>query len=152
MTNIMLGVAKFGTASNVGFPASLDVAVKTGTAQTSPTAPEAVANVDWMIGFAPANDPVVAVAVVVPEQSKSSDGAGVAGPIMKAMLETAVAHSSIGGATTTTRPASAGRTPLVTTTTAAAPGLTTTTTTAAATTTVAPRVDHGSSAGLDHDG
>ncbi len=133
VTSIMLGVAKFGTASNVGFPASLDVAVKTGTAQTSPTAPEAVANVDWMIGFAPANNPVVAVAVVVPEQSKSSDGAGVAGPIMKAMLETAVAHASIGGSTTTTRPVSVGRTPL-----APAPALATTTTLAPTATTVEP--------------
>ena len=33
-----------------------------------------------MIGFAPANDPQVAVAVVVPQQANSSDGAGVAGP------------------------------------------------------------------------
>jgi hypothetical protein len=43
-----------------------------------------------MIGFAPANDPKVAVAVVVPEQTIASDGAEVAGPIMRRVLEAAV--------------------------------------------------------------
>ena len=76
-----------GTAANVGFPASLDVAVKTGTAQTGN--PQANTD-DWMIGFAPANDPQIAVAVVVPLQYQTDNGAGVAGPIMKAMLEAAL--------------------------------------------------------------
>lgn len=71
-------------------PASLDAAVKTGTAQTG----NASANTDgWMIGFAPANDPRVAVAVVVPYQNFVDTGAGVAGPIMKDMLEAAVSTS-----------------------------------------------------------
>jgi cell division protein FtsI/penicillin-binding protein 2 len=48
-----------------------------------------------MIGFAPANDPKIAVAVVVPNQNFVSTGAGVAGPIMKDMLEAAL--SSTGG-------------------------------------------------------
>jgi cell division protein FtsI/penicillin-binding protein 2 len=48
-----------------------------------------------MIGFAPANNPQVAVAVVVPQQANSSDGASVAGPIMKAMLTAAVPQSSV---------------------------------------------------------
>ena len=43
-----------------------------------------------MIGFAPANDPKIAVAVVVPYQNFTDTGAGIAGPIMKAMLDTAV--------------------------------------------------------------
>ena len=43
-----------------------------------------------MIGFAPANNPQIAVAVVVPEQNVGSDGAGVAGPIMKAVMEPAI--------------------------------------------------------------
>ena len=77
-----------GTAADVGFPAGLHVAVKTGTAQTG----NSQANTDdWMIGFAPASDPQIAVAVVVPLQRQSDNGAGVAGPIMKAMLEAAVA-------------------------------------------------------------
>jgi peptidoglycan glycosyltransferase len=90
----MLGVATHGTASGVGFPAYLCVAVKTGTAQTS--ASQGV-NTDWMIGFAPADHPTVAVAVVVPQQNVSSDGAGVAGPIMKAVLEAAIPPGSAHG-------------------------------------------------------
>ncbi len=80
-----------GTAAGVGFPASLDVAVKTGTAQTGN--PQANTD-DWMIGFAPADDPQIAVAVVVPVQHQVDNGAGVAGPIMKAMLETALGTPS----------------------------------------------------------
>ena len=81
-----------GTAAGVGFPSYLCAAVKTGTAQTSP---KLHVNSDWMIGFAPANNPQVAVAVVVPQQAVQSDGAGVAGPIMKAVLTAAVPQSSV---------------------------------------------------------
>jgi penicillin-binding protein A len=77
-----------GTAVGVGFPPGLDVAVKTGTAQTGN--PQANTD-DWMIGFAPATNPQIAVAVVVPLQHQIDNGAGVAGPIMKAMLEAASA-------------------------------------------------------------
>ena len=94
VTTLMQGVVTSGTASGVGFPSYLCAAVKTGTAQTSTSLNQ---NEDWMIGFAPANDPKVAVAVVVPEQDISSDGAGVAGPIMKAVLEAAVPPGSTSG-------------------------------------------------------
>ncbi len=80
-----------GTAADVGFPAGLDVAVKTGTAQTG----NPLANTDdWMIGFAPASDPQIAIAVVVPLQYQHDNGAGVAGPIMKAMFEAALSPRS----------------------------------------------------------
>jgi len=94
VTDLMKRVAVDGTAAGVGFPSYLCVAVKTGTAQTSPTQLETET---WMIGFAPANDPKVAVAVVVPEQTIASDGAEVAGPIMKAVLEAAVPPGSTSG-------------------------------------------------------
>ena len=94
VTNLMKRVAVDGTAAGVGFPSYLCVAVKTGTAQTSPTQLETET---WMIGFAPANDPKVAVAVVVPEQTIASDGAEVAGPIMKAVLEAAIPPGSTSG-------------------------------------------------------
>jgi penicillin-binding protein A len=81
-----------GTAAGVGFPSYLCAAVKTGTAQTNPTLHE---NSDWMIGFAPADNPQVAVAVVVPQQAVGSDGAGVAGPIMKAVLQAALPQGSV---------------------------------------------------------
>jgi peptidoglycan glycosyltransferase len=92
VTSLMEGVVASGTASGVGFPAYLCAAVKTGTAQT---APGQSVNHDWMIGFAPANNPQIAVAVVVPDQNISSDGAGVAGPIMKAVLEAALPPGSV---------------------------------------------------------
>jgi peptidoglycan glycosyltransferase len=88
----MEGVVASGTADHVGFPAYLCAAVKTGTAQTDKTTG---LTDTWMIGFAPANHPQVAVAVVVPQQSNSLDGAHVAGPIMNAVLQAAVPQSSV---------------------------------------------------------
>jgi cell division protein FtsI/penicillin-binding protein 2 len=43
-----------------------------------------------MIGFAPASAPKVAIAVVVPYQPTSTQGATVAGPIVLKMLEAAL--------------------------------------------------------------
>jgi peptidoglycan glycosyltransferase len=86
-TALMKLVVTQGTASGVGFSPALDAAVKTGTAQTG----NGAANTDdWMIGFAPANDPKIAVAVVVPLQPFQGTGAADAGPIMKAMLDAAL--------------------------------------------------------------
>jgi peptidoglycan glycosyltransferase len=85
---LMQGVVQYGTAQLVGFLPQDDVAAKTGTAQTG------VGNTntdDWMIAFAPASDPVVAVAVVVPYQSLNGYGATVAGPIMKCVIEAQLA-------------------------------------------------------------
>jgi penicillin-binding protein A len=92
VTSLMEGVISSGTASGVGFPSYLCAAVKTGTAQTDPTTG---LTDTWMIGFAPANNPQVAVAVVVPQQANSSDGASVAGPIMNKVLQAAVPQSSV---------------------------------------------------------
>ena len=96
VTSLMKLVVTEGTAHDVGFPSSLDAAVKTGTAQTGN--PSANTD-DWMIGFAPASDPQIAVAVVVPYQNFVDTGAGVAGPIMKAMLEAALAPTATSGPT-----------------------------------------------------
>jgi penicillin-binding protein A len=88
VTALMQAVVTKGTASTVGFPASWDVAAKTGTAETG-TGNATGSNLtnDWMIAFAPANDPQVAVAVVVPNQPGSQTGASVSGPPMKAILQ-----------------------------------------------------------------
>jgi len=88
VTTLMRGVVTNGTAANVGFPASWDVAAKTGTAETGYL--NELTN-DWMIAFAPANDPRVAVAVVVPNQPGTATGASVSGPPMKAILGAALA-------------------------------------------------------------
>lgn len=88
VNQLMQSVATVGTAAGV-FPRSLDAAVKTGTAQTGLPNTESDTD-DWMIGFAPANNPQVAVAVVVPYQEFSTSGAEVAGPIVRTMLEAAL--------------------------------------------------------------
>ncbi len=46
---------------------------------------------DWMVAFAPANDPKVAVAVAVPNQVPSSTGAEISGPVTKTILGDALA-------------------------------------------------------------
>jgi membrane peptidoglycan carboxypeptidase len=128
-----------GTAYGVGFPPQDKVAAKTGTAQVGTPV---TTTVDWMVGFAPATNPTVAVAVVVPEQSLTHYGATIAGPIMLRMIETTLtlqaqqAQRSAASTTTTTT------TPHATTPTYRAPvtpGRGTTPTTAVVpSTTVAP--------------
>ncbi|MGO9854366.1 MAG: peptidoglycan D,D-transpeptidase FtsI family protein [Acidimicrobiales bacterium] len=68
-----------GTAYGI-FPPSWQVAAKTGTAQ------EPGGTTDWMIAFAPASHPKVAIAVVVPDQAISATGAEVSGPIVEKVL------------------------------------------------------------------
>jgi penicillin-binding protein A len=68
-----------GTAYGI-FPSDWQVAAKTGTAQ------EPGGTTDWMIAFAPASHPEVAIAVVVPDQGISATGALVSGPIVKTVL------------------------------------------------------------------
>lgn len=75
-----------GTAYGV-FPAWADAGAKTGTAQVG----NAVQNTDdWMIAFAPASHPTIAVAVVLPFQVMSATGASVAGPVMRCLVEGAL--------------------------------------------------------------
>ena len=60
------------------------MAAKTGTAQAG------VGNTNvngWMIAFAPASHPTIALAVVIPNTAVYKLGAQVAGPVMKAMIE-----------------------------------------------------------------
>lgn len=85
---LMENVVKAGTATEVGFLPQDDVAAKTGTAQTG----NAKKNTDdWLIAFAPATDPTVAVAVVIPYQPTANFGATIAGPVVKCLLEGALA-------------------------------------------------------------
>jgi peptidoglycan glycosyltransferase len=83
LTTFMQGVATSGTAAGL-FPASWNVAAKTGTAElgNNPSAP----TTDWLIAFAPNGQSKVAVAVVVPNQAAQQTGAGISGPIVKAIL------------------------------------------------------------------
>ena len=104
VTSLMESVVTSGTAAITGFPAYLCAAVKTGTAQTG-----LGLNHDWMIGFAPANNPQVAIAVVVPWQPIESEGATVAGPIMKAMMEAALPQGSVSQPCTVQAPSSGSK-------------------------------------------
>jgi len=87
---LMVDVAKYGTAAGWFLPAD-EVGAKTGTAQTGNSAKNTD---DWMIAFAPASHPTVAVAVVVPFQNVSQTGSSVAGPIMKCIIEGTLAIQS----------------------------------------------------------
>ncbi len=121
----MVGVVNGGTATNVALP-NVQVAAKTGTAQTSTGA----GNNNWLIGFAPANNPTVAVAVVVPaQQGLGSDttGAQIAGPIFKTVLQAALASPQGGGGNPAPAPGTPGTTTTTPGTTSTTPGTTSTT-------------------------
>ena len=87
---LMRRVVTEGTAASVGFRPDNEVAAKTGTAQTN-AGDVNYSTDDWMIAFAPASRPTVAVAVVLPDQALSATGAEVAGPIMRCMIQGALA-------------------------------------------------------------
>jgi peptidoglycan glycosyltransferase len=80
LTTLMIANVANGAASNARI-AGVDVAGKTGTAQNGDGKPYTL----WFTGFAPANDPQVAVAVVV--ENQTSFGNVVAAPIAKSVIE-----------------------------------------------------------------
>ncbi len=89
--NLMVSVVTGGTASGVGFLPQDQVGAKTGTAQVGNATQQTH---DWMIAFAPANHPTVAVAVAVPYQPTYDYGATIAGPVVKCLIEGALAIQS----------------------------------------------------------
>ena len=89
LTDAMVTVVENGTAGNLSIP-GVPVAGKTGTAQLGTDPPRSHA---WIIGFAPADAPRVAVAVIVEGQEGSSEQTGgrVAAPIARAVMQAALA-------------------------------------------------------------
>ncbi len=86
LNEMMQNVVNDGTAAGV-FPSSLQVAGKTGTAELGTgRASCSLPNQAWFIGFAPADDPKIAVAATI--ECTSSFGAQVAGPIARSVMET----------------------------------------------------------------
>ncbi|HVT77308.1 MAG TPA: penicillin-binding transpeptidase domain-containing protein [Acidimicrobiales bacterium] len=85
---MMIDVARRGTATRAQIP-GVTVAAKTGTAQTGkPNTSHA-----WLIAFAPAEAPKVAVAVIVESQQGTGDaatGGRVAAPIAQAVMRAAL--------------------------------------------------------------
>ena len=94
LTQMMVSVVQNGTGQAAQIP-GVTVAGKTGTAQTGlDTAPHA-----WFVGFAPAENPVVAVAVIVENGGSlgsEATGGKVAAPIAKAVMAKAIALSKLG--------------------------------------------------------
>jgi len=83
LRDMMVGVVERGTARNMAIP-GVQVAGKTGTAQTVGSKAHA-----WIIGFAPASAPTIAVAVIVESQTDNDGqtGGAVAAPIAKRVLQ-----------------------------------------------------------------
>ena len=89
--DLMVEVAERGTAVNARIP-GVQVAAKTGTAQTG-TDPNGENLLHaWLISFAPADDPKVAVAVILENQPGFDDTTGgrLAAPIAQTMMKTAL--------------------------------------------------------------
>ncbi|NDL57961.1 peptidoglycan D,D-transpeptidase FtsI family protein [Phytoactinopolyspora mesophila] len=86
LTEMMVEVVENGTGSNAQI-SGIPVAGKTGTAQSAPDRPPYA----WFTSFAPADEPSVAVAVVIeeaPDTARSDIGGGrLAAPIAKAVME-----------------------------------------------------------------
>lgn len=85
LTEMMTDVVRDGTGTGAALSsAGVTVAGKTGTAESS----DATRNQAWFIGFAPAEAPVVAVAVVI--EDTSSTGGEVAAPVAAAVMRAAI--------------------------------------------------------------
>jgi peptidoglycan glycosyltransferase len=85
VTELMVDDVANGAASNARID-GVDVAGKTGTAENGEGEPYTL----WFTGFAPANDPQVAVAVVVENgggRGQDAFGNQIAAPIAKSVLE-----------------------------------------------------------------
>jgi len=85
LTQMMVEVVQSGTGSNVQID-GVSVAGKTGTANSA----ENRSPYAWMVTFAPADDPQVAVAVFIEStaiERGDISGNGVAGPIAKSVME-----------------------------------------------------------------
>jgi peptidoglycan glycosyltransferase len=88
LTEMMVATVAAGTASPAQIP-GMDVAGKTGTAQSSGDRPPYA----WFVSFAPADDPQVAVAVLVQSSDTSPDeigGGRLGGPIAKSVMEAVI--------------------------------------------------------------
>jgi peptidoglycan glycosyltransferase len=89
LTQMMIEVVDRGTGTTAQIP-GIKVAGKTGTAQSSPSRPPYA----WFVSFAPADNPKVAVAVLVQDAGVARNaisGSGLAAPIAKRVME-AVIH------------------------------------------------------------
>lgn len=85
LRDMMISTVEVGTATSAQI-AGIDVGAKTGTAQSTPDRPPYA----WFVSFAPADDPQVAVAVLVESSDTARDeiaGGRLAGPIARSVME-----------------------------------------------------------------
>jgi peptidoglycan glycosyltransferase len=88
VTQMMVDVVDNGTGTPARIP-GVQVAGKTGTAQSAADRPPYA----WFLSFAPADDPKVAVAVLIQDAGVARDaisGGGLAAPIAKAVMEAVI--------------------------------------------------------------
>jgi peptidoglycan glycosyltransferase len=88
LTQMMVEVVDNGTGTTAQIP-GMKVAGKTGTAQSAPERPPYA----WFVSFAPADDPQVAVAVLVEDAGVDRDaisGSGLAAPIAKRVMQAVI--------------------------------------------------------------
>jgi peptidoglycan glycosyltransferase len=88
LRQMMVAVVEDGTAKTAQIP-GVEVAGKTGTAQSAPERPPYA----WFVSFAPAQTPAVAVAVLVQDAGVARDqisGSGLAAPIAKSIMEAVI--------------------------------------------------------------
>lgn len=88
LTDMLVATVDSGTATAAQIP-GIKVAGKTGTAQSTPERPPYA----WFVSFAPADDPVVAVAVMVESSSYPREeiaGGRLGAPIAKRVMEAVI--------------------------------------------------------------
>lgn len=76
LTDLMVEVVARGTGTAAALP-GVEVAGKTGTSEVGPV---------WFVGFAPADDPTIAVAVLIVDPGDDASGGRTAAPIARAVL------------------------------------------------------------------
>jgi peptidoglycan glycosyltransferase len=94
LTSLMIEVVNKGTGRPMQLDNGVQAAAKTGTAQLNTTGPER--SNAWIIGFAPAEAPQYAIAVVLKggpdDEISAGTGGRLAGPIAKQVLDYLMAH------------------------------------------------------------
>ena len=89
LTSLMIEVVNRGTGQPMQLEGGIQAAAKTGTAQLNTTGPER--SNAWIIGFAPAEAPQYAIAVVLKggpdDEISAGTGGKLAGPIAKQVLD-----------------------------------------------------------------